>query len=86
MQEFRYVIRDPVGIHARPAGLLVKALKPFADTEITLSKGEQTVRATPLMRLMTLGARQGDELVVRAEGPREAEAVAAARQVLEQHL
>ena len=38
------------------------------------------------MRLMTLGARQGDELVVRAEGPREAEAVAAARQVLEQHL
>ena len=86
MQEFRYVIRDPVGIHARPAGLLVKALKPFADTEITLSKGEQTVRATQLMRLMTLGARQGDELVVRAKGPREAEAVAAARQVLEQHL
>ena len=86
MQEFRYVIRDPVGIHARPAGLLVKALKPFADTEITLSKGEQTVRATQLMRLMALGARQGDELVVRAEGPRETEAVAAARQVLEQHL
>ena len=37
MKEFRYVIQDPLGIHARPAGLFVKAFKPFADTEVTIT-------------------------------------------------
>ena len=34
MKQFTYVIQDPLGIHARPAGALVKAAKPFADTAI----------------------------------------------------
>ena len=32
MKEFKYVITDPEGIHARPAGELVKATKEFAST------------------------------------------------------
>ena len=41
MKSFTYVIQDPLGIHARPAGLLVKAAKEFADTEITIAAMEQ---------------------------------------------
>ena len=40
MQKFTYVIKDELGIHARPAGLLVKEAKKFAST-ITLSCGEK---------------------------------------------
>ena len=32
MKSFTYTITDPVGIHARPAGILVKAVKPFQST------------------------------------------------------
>ena len=47
MKSFVYTITDPVGIHARPAGLLVKAAKAYPDTTITLLKGEKSAKATP---------------------------------------
>ena len=43
MKEFKYVITDPEGIHARPAGELVKAAKEF-QSAITLTKDGKTVR------------------------------------------
>ena len=39
MKKFDYVITDPVGIHARPAGLLVKEIKKYAGTTFTITKG-----------------------------------------------
>ena len=86
MKEFRYVIQDPLGIHARPAGLLVKAAKEFADTEITISKGDKTVKASQLMKLMGLAVKQGDEVVVAANGPQEDAAIAAAEAFLKENL
>ncbi|OUN06388.1 PTS galactitol transporter subunit IIC [Flavonifractor sp. An92] len=86
MKEFRYVIQDPLGIHARPAGMFVKALKPFADTEITISKGDKTVKASQLMKLMGLAVKQGDEVVVAANGPQEDAAIAAAEAFLKENL
>ena len=86
MKEFRYVIQDPLGIHARPAGMFVKALKPFADTEITISKGDKTVKASQLMKLMGLAVKQGDEVVVAANGPQEDDAIAAAEAFLKENL
>lgn len=86
MKEFRYVVQDPLGIHARPAGMFVKALKPFADTEITISKGEKTVKASQLMKLMGLAVKQGDEVVVAANGPQEDAAIAAAEAFLKENL
>ena len=38
MKSFTYTIVDPVGIHARPAGLLVKTAKAFSGTEISVTK------------------------------------------------
>lgn len=83
MKQFTYVIQDPLGIHARPAGALVKAAKPFADTAIQVVKGDKSVKATQLMKLMGLGVKTGDEITVTAEGPSEEAAIAAHGAVLQ---
>ena len=77
MKSFDYVITDPVGIHARPAGILVKEIKKFAGSTVTVSKGEKSVNALKLMALMGMGIKQGDTVTVAVEGGDE-EAVAAA--------
>ena len=77
MKQFTYTITDPLGIHARPAGLLAKAAKAYADTTVTVSKDGNTVKATQLMKLMGLTVKQGNVVTVAAEGPQEDEAIAA---------
>ena len=77
MKQFEYTINDPLGIHARPAGMLVKEAKAFADTVITITKNGTTVKAAQLMKLMTLGVKQGDVVTVTAEGASEEAAIAA---------
>ena len=56
MKQFTYTITDPVGIHARPAGILVKAVKPFQST-CKITKGEKTVDLRKLMALMGMGVK-----------------------------
>ena len=77
MKSFEYTITDPVGIHARPAGLLVKEIKKFAGCTVTVAKGDKSVNALKLMALMGMGIKQGDTVTVFVEGENE-EAVAAA--------
>ena len=77
MTSFNYTITDPVGIHARPAGLLVKEIKSFAGSAVTITKGEKSVIALKLMALMQMGIKQGDTVTVSVDGGDEA-AVAAA--------
>ena len=74
MKEFDYTIRDPLGIHARPAGLLAKEAKAFSSV-CTITKGDQTKKLTQLMMLMAMGVKQGDTVTVRAEGPDEDRAI-----------
>jgi Phosphotransferase System HPr (HPr) Family len=75
MKKFTYTITDPSGIHARPAGVLVKAIKPFAST-CTITKGEKTVDLRKLMQLMGMGIKCGDTVEIKVEGSDEAEAAA----------
>ena len=77
MKSFDYVITDPVGIHARPAGLLVKEIKNFTGVTVTVTKGDKSVNALKLMALMGMGIKQGDTVTVSVEGENE-EAVCAA--------
>ena len=68
MKEFQYVITDPIGLHARPAGLLVKAAKPL-DSTITIVKADgKSAVATKLMAVMGLGVKTGETITVRIEG------------------
>ncbi len=71
MKQFTYTITDPVGIHARPAGLLVKAAKAL-DSTITIStQAGKSAGAAKLMALMGLGIKQGDTVTVTLEGGNE---------------
>lgn len=76
MAEFKYVITDELGIHARPAGMLVKEAKKFAST-IKLATAAKTVDAKGIMGVMSLGAKKGDEVTITADGADEADAAAA---------
>ena len=67
MKSFEYTITDPVGIHARPAGVLVKEIKKYTST-VTVIKGEKSVNALKLMALMGMGIKQGDTVKVSIEG------------------
>lgn len=76
MKQFQYTIQDPLGIHARPAGLLAKEAKRFSSV-CTITRGDQTKKLTQLMMLMSMAIKQGEEVTVRAEGEDEDAAIAA---------
>ena len=75
MKTFAYTIKDEVGIHARPAGLLAKKAKEYEST-ITLEKGGKTAFATKLMAIMGMGVKCGDTVSVTVEGADEEKAAA----------
>lgn len=76
MTTFTYTIKDELGIHARPAGMLAKTAKAL-DSEISITKGDKTVGAAKLMALMGLGVKCGDTVTVTVEGGNEAESAKA---------
>lgn len=67
MKNFSYVIKDEVGIHARPAGILVKEAKKY-QSKIVIVKDGKKAEATKLMALMGLGVKCGDEVTVEVSG------------------
>jgi phosphocarrier protein len=86
MKRFTYTIADPLGIHARPAGLLARTAKEYPDTEIVIAKGEASAKATQLMRIMAMGVRQGDQVTITAEGGSEERAIRDLRKFFEENL
>lgn len=86
MKSFEYTITDPVGIHARPAGLLVKEIKSLAGSVVTIEKGDKSVNALKLMALMQMGIKQGDTIKINVEGGDEEAAAAAIEAFLKANL
>lgn len=76
MKQFDYTIKDELGIHARPAGLLVKEAAKFSCA-ITITKDGKSADAKKIFGLMGLGAKCGDTVTVVADGSDEDTAVAA---------
>lgn len=70
MKTFAYTITDEVGIHARPAGMLVKQAKE-CTSEVTVNCKGKSADAKKLMMLMALGVKQGDEVTVEVSGDNE---------------
>jgi phosphocarrier protein len=83
MLKSKVVIADEYGIHARPAGLLVKKAQELPG-EVTLAKGAKTADAKKLFAVMKLGAKQGEELVISCEGGDELAALEAILAVLKE--
>ncbi len=75
MQQFTYTIQDPMGLHARPAGLLAKAAAACA-CDVKLTVNGTTVDAKRIMGIMRLAAKQGMEMTIACEGADEEKAAA----------
>lgn len=71
------VLNAPSGLHARPAGELVKLVKSFAGTAVTLGTEVRTVNAASMLSVLSLGLKSGTTLTVSADGPQESEALEA---------
>ena len=85
MKTFSYTIKDEIGIHARPAGLLAKKAKEFEST-ITLEKNGKSAAATKLMAVMGLGVKHGETINITVEGADEETAAAAMQEFFEANL
>lgn len=85
MKVFTYTITDEIGIHARPAGLLVKEAKNY-NSKITIGLNGKTAEATKLMAIMSLGVKCGNEVEITVEGEDEAVALEGIRTFFEQNL
>lgn len=85
MKKFDYIIKDKVGIHARPAGILVKEARKF-QSSIILGKEGKTAEATKLMAVMGLGVKCGQTVTVTIEGADEDNAYEAMKAVFEANL
>lgn len=81
MKQFTYVVTDEIGIHARPAGLLVKEAKQFQSTVMLTCKGKSAA-ATKLMAVMGMGVKHGDSV----EGPDEDAAYEAMERFFRENL
>lgn len=68
------VIRQPEGLHARPAELFVKVALQF-DSKIDVIKDNQRADAKSILHILTLAAVEGTRLDLEAEGPDAKEAL-----------
>lgn len=85
MKTFTYTVKDPVGIHARPAGLLVKQIKTY-QSAVVIEKDGAAADGLKLMALMGLCVKKDDVITVRVEGPDEESAAADLARWLENNL
>jgi phosphotransferase system HPr (HPr) family protein len=85
MQEFSHTIKDPNGIHARPAGLLAQKMQVFKSA-VTINRDNQSADAKNLISVMKLRPKCGQSIIVRAEGEDEAAAIKAAREFLSANI
>lgn len=85
MKVFTYVITDPEGIHARPAGELVKAAKEYAST-IKIAKDGKSGDCKKIFGIMGLGVKNGNEVTITVEGEDEEAAFEGIMKFMQENL
>ncbi len=81
MAERETTVGPEEGLHARPAAQFVRTAKGFSS-DIVVIKGEKEANAKSSLKIMTLGAKKGDAIVIRAEGEDAEEAVDALAELI----
>ncbi len=85
MKEFKYVITDPEGIHARPAGLLVKEAKSF-PCDIKIAKGGKAMNCKAIFGVMGLAVKKGEEVTLTFDGADEETACETISKFMQENL
>lgn len=85
MKTFTFTINDKLGLHARPAGELVKKAKEF-KSEITLEKEGKSVNATKLFGVMGMNVKHGETVKITVDGDDEETAVQAMEKFFVENL
>ena len=75
-------VNHPEGLHARPASDLVEAALRF-QSRIEVVFGDRTANAKSILGLLKLGIKQGQSVILRAEGPDAESALAELSSILE---
>lgn len=78
-------LTNEVGLHARPAAILARTVANL-DAKVTIQRGEQQADAASVLALLTLAARKGDQLTVKAQGPQAHEAITTIQQLAENNF
>ncbi|MCU1683277.1 MAG: dhaM [Amycolatopsis sp.] len=78
-------LRNDVGLHARPAALLVRSLAGL-DAEVKIRLGDHEADARSVLALMSLGAREGDRIEVRAVGAQASEALRKVQELVDRNF
>lgn len=82
--EIKVIVKDPVGLHARPASVMVQEATKF-ESEITISAGEKSGNLKSIMSVMALGVKSETEITISAEGADAEEALAAIKTAMEEN-
>ena len=85
MCEFTYVIKDEIGIHARPAGALVKIAKD-SESDVTMECKGKKADLKKIFALMSLAVKCGDEIKISVKGADEEETLQEIREYLTKNL
>ncbi len=65
--EIKVIIKDPVGLHARPASVMVQEANKF-ESELTITSGDKSGNLKSIMSVMALGVKTEEEITISAEG------------------
>ncbi|MGG4395064.1 HPr family phosphocarrier protein [Paenibacillus thiaminolyticus] len=84
--EKQFTIKNPQGVHARPAGAIMKKAAEFPDSQVSLEFKGRKVSAKSITGVLTLGMKAGDVITVSAEGDKAEQAIDAVGAVLESVL
>lgn len=75
-----------MGIGTRSAGMISKLARGCSDTIVVITKGEDSAKTSQLMKLLSMGIKQGDDVTVTADGAAEDKAIFALRMFFEKNL
>ncbi|MFZ7132567.1 MAG: HPr family phosphocarrier protein [Eubacteriales bacterium] len=85
MKQFTYIIKDRIGIHARPATILAQEARKF-ECEIILEVKSKRVQVKDMMKVMSMTIKQGTEVLVTAKGSDEDAAIKRFAEIMRQNM
>ena len=74
MESVKVKVKNPTGIHAKPASMIVEEASQFSDTQVNIKNGSTVINAKSILGILGLEAVSDTELEIQTEGPSEKEA------------